>query len=60
MAQHAEVYDYVEKRYVQVPLPARQPRRPGGKNYPHLDECLLFSAPDLHCTCDDDSPEWTI
>lgn len=34
------------------------PPRPDGKL--HLSECLLFIAPDLHCTCDDDSPEWTI
>lgn len=38
-------------------LPLREGRYPGR---PHFTECLLFSDPSLHCTCDDDSPDWTI
>jgi hypothetical protein len=31
--------------------------RPG--EFPHLSECLLFIDLEMHCTCDDDSPDWT-
>lgn len=34
------------------------PPRPNGR--PHLSECLLFIDPDMYCTCDDDSPDWTL
>lgn len=26
----------------------------------HLSECLLVEHPEMHCTCRDDSPDWTL
>jgi hypothetical protein len=41
-----------------VDVVVRLPERDNGLK--HLSECLLFIDPELHCTCDDWSPDWTI
>jgi len=47
-------WDKTPAQEVEVELPPRE----NGRD--HLSECLLFDEPKMHCTCDDDSPEWTI
>lgn len=52
MAQTTTVYG--QNNNEPIELPEREDGRA------HLSECLLFIDPSLDCTCDDDSPDWTI
>jgi hypothetical protein len=49
-------YTYVYGRNNNKPI--ELPEHPSGRD--HLSECLLFIDPEMHCTCDDWSPEWTL